>query len=121
MIVGSLIQGFSVNGGSILMNMHTQPHHVFTDLLLAPMYIVARLIIGFGLPYAIVAGSSLIGELAHPKERAVLTSLFNAAYFVGAIVASGVTYGTQLIPSDWYAKSLCLVVSYKQKLTHYIL
>ncbi|KAH8165410.1 hypothetical protein CIB48_g2822 [Xylaria polymorpha] len=80
MIVGSLIQGFSVN---------------------APMYIVARLIIGFGLPYAIVAGSSLIGELAHPKERAVLTSLFNAAYFVGAIVASGVTYGTQLIPSDW--------------------
>ncbi|KAI0466758.1 general substrate transporter [Xylaria cf. heliscus] len=80
MIVGSLIQGFAVN---------------------APMYIIARLIIGFGLPYAIVAGSSLIGELAYPKERAVLTSLFNAAYFVGAIVASGVTYGTQLIPSDW--------------------
>ncbi|KAI1186183.1 general substrate transporter [Nemania serpens] len=80
MIIGSLIQGFAVN---------------------APMYIVSRLIIGFGLPYAIVAGSSLIGELAYPKERAVLTSLFNAAYFVGAIVASGITYGTQLIPSDW--------------------
>ncbi|KAI1284042.1 general substrate transporter [Xylaria sp. FL0933] len=80
MIIGSLIQGFAQN---------------------APMYIVARLIIGFGLPYAIVAGSSLIGELAYPKERAVLTSLFNAAYFVGAIVASAVTYGTQLIPSDW--------------------
>ncbi|RYC65429.1 hypothetical protein CHU98_g781 [Xylaria longipes] len=81
MIVGSIIQGFAVNG---------------------PMYIVARLIIGFGLPYAIVAGSSLIGELAYPKERAVLTSLFNAAYFVGAIVASGVSYGTQLIPSDCF-------------------
>lgn len=80
MIIGSIIQGFAVN---------------------APMYIVARLIIGFGLPYAIVAGSSLIGELAYPKERAVLTSLFNAAYFIGAITASGVTYGTQLIPSDW--------------------
>ena len=65
------------------------------------MYIVARLIIGFGLPYAIVAGSSLIGELAYPKERAIMTSLFNAAYFIGAIVASAVTYGTQLIPSDW--------------------
>ncbi|KAJ3575451.1 hypothetical protein NPX13_g4032 [Xylaria arbuscula] len=70
--------------------------------MVTPMYIVARLIIGFGLPYAIVAGSSLIGELAYPKERAVLTSLFNAAYFVGAIVASGVTYGTQLIPSDCF-------------------
>ncbi|KAI0528260.1 general substrate transporter [Xylaria bambusicola] len=80
MIIGSLIQGFAQN---------------------APMYIIARLIIGFGLPYAIVAGSSLIGELAYPKERAVLTSLFNAAYFIGAIIASGVTYGTQLIPSDW--------------------
>ncbi|KAI1423675.1 general substrate transporter [Xylaria sp. FL1777] len=80
MIIGSLLQGFAKN---------------------APMYIIARLIIGFGLPYAIVAGSSLIGELAYPKERAVLTSLFNAAYFIGAIVASAVTYGTQLIPSDW--------------------
>lgn len=68
------------------------------------MYIVSRLIIGFGLPYAIVAGSSLIGELAYPKERAILTSLFNAAYFIGAIVASVVTYGTQLIPSDWYVQ-----------------
>lgn len=76
------------------------------NLFLAPMYIVSRLIIGFGLPYAIVAGSSLIGELAYPKERAVLTSLFNAAYFVGAIVASGITYGTQLIPSDWYVKMI---------------
>ncbi|KAI4861640.1 general substrate transporter [Hypoxylon rubiginosum] len=80
MIIGSLIQGFAVNGA---------------------MYIVSRLIIGFGLPYAIVAGSSLIGELAYPKERAILTSLFNAAYFVGAIVASAATYGTQQIPSDW--------------------
>ncbi|KAI1491802.1 general substrate transporter [Biscogniauxia mediterranea] len=80
MIIGSLIQGFAVNGA---------------------MYIVSRLIVGFGLPYAIVAGSSLIGELAYPRERAVLTSLFNAAYFIGAIVASAVTYGTQKIPNDW--------------------
>ncbi|KAI0024252.1 general substrate transporter [Xylariomycetidae sp. FL0641] len=80
MIIGSLIQGFSQNGA---------------------MYIVSRLIVGFGLPYAIVAGSSLIGELAYPRERAILTSLFNAAYFIGAIVASSVTYGTQQIPSNW--------------------
>ncbi|CAJ2502915.1 Uu.00g103090.m01.CDS01 [Anthostomella pinea] len=70
MIIGSILQGFAQN---------------------AAMYIVARLIVGFGLPYAIVAGSSLIGELAYPKERAVLTSLFNAAYFIGSITAAGVT------------------------------
>ena len=65
------------------------------------MYIFARCIIGFGLPFAIVAGSCLIGELGYPKERPVLTSLFNACYFIGAIVAAGITFGTQSIPGDW--------------------
>jgi MFS family permease len=102
MIAGSIIQGFAVNGEFLLAYIMC----IMASLtrLLGAMYIVARLIIGFGLPYAIVAGSSLIGELAYPKERAVLTSLFNAAYFIGAIVASGITYGTQLIPSDWYVQ-----------------
>lgn len=58
----------------------------FTGLLICPavgMYIAARLILGFGIPMCIVAGSSLIGELGYPKERPVLTSLFNVSYFVG--------------------------------------
>ncbi|KAM7187503.1 lactose permease [Naviculisporaceae sp. PSN 640] len=80
MVIGTIIQGFSFNG---------------------PMYIMARGIIGFGLPYAIVAGSCLIGELAYPKERPILTSLFNACYFLGAIVAAGTTFGTQRIHNDW--------------------
>ena len=65
------------------------------------MYIMSRVIIGFGLPYAIVAGSCLIGELGYPKERPILTSLFNACFFIGAIVAAGITFGTQTIDSDW--------------------
>jgi hypothetical protein len=65
------------------------------------MYIIARAIIGFGLPYAIVAGSCLIGELGYPKERPILTSLFNACYFIGAIVAAGITFGTQTLTTDW--------------------
>ncbi|KAK4200943.1 putative lactose permease [Triangularia verruculosa] len=80
MIIGTIIQGFAFNG---------------------PMYILARGIIGFGLPYAIVAGSCLIGELGYPKERPILTSLFNACYFIGAIVAAGCTFGTQQINNDW--------------------
>ncbi|EPE05747.1 mfs sugar transporter [Ophiostoma piceae UAMH 11346] len=80
MIIGSLIQGFSING---------------------VMYIMSRAIIGFGLPFAIVAGSCLIGELGYPKERPVLTSLFNACYFIGAIIAAGITFGTQKIASNW--------------------
>ncbi|KAK3369898.1 general substrate transporter [Podospora didyma] len=80
MVMGTLIQGFATNG---------------------VMYCLARGIIGFGLPYAIVAGSCLIGELGYPKERPVLTSLFNACYFIGAIVAAGCTFGTQIIENDW--------------------
>lgn len=65
------------------------------------MYIIARMILGFGIPTCIVSGSSLIGELAYPKERPVLTSLFNVSYFVGQIVAAAITFGTNDISTDW--------------------
>lgn len=98
MIIGTIIQGFSFNG-----EFSSLPQATFqrSDRGIGPMYIMARGIIGFGLPYAIVAGSCLIGELGYPKERPILTSLFNACYFIGAIVAAGSTFGTQQIPNDW--------------------
>ncbi|KAK2010832.1 general substrate transporter [Colletotrichum eremochloae] len=80
MVVGALIQGLSQHVG---------------------MYIVARMILGFGIPTCIVSGSSLIGELGYPKERPVLTSLFNVAYFVGQILAAGICFRTNGIGSDW--------------------
>lgn len=80
MCIGAIIQCFSVNAG---------------------MYIVARLVLGFGIPTCIVAGSSLIGELAYPKERPILTSLFNVAYFLGQITAAAICFGTNNINSNW--------------------
>ncbi|KAL2136948.1 hypothetical protein VTI74DRAFT_11130 [Chaetomium olivicolor] len=80
MTIGTIIQGFAFNGS---------------------MYFMARGIIGFDLPYAIVAASSLIGELGNPKERPILTSLFNACYFIGAIAAAGTAFSTQQITNDW--------------------
>ncbi|ETS84567.1 hypothetical protein PFICI_02592 [Pestalotiopsis fici W106-1] len=80
MIIGSVIQGCAVNVG---------------------MYIAARLILGFGIPTCIVSGSALIGELGYPKERPVLTSLFNVSYFPGQIVAAGICFGTNNIPNNW--------------------
>ncbi|CAN9198529.1 unnamed protein product [Alternaria alternata] len=68
---------------------------------LAGMYIGARFIIGFGIPFCIIAGSSLMGELAYPKERPIMTSLFNALWFVGSLIAAGVSYGTQSLNDDW--------------------
>ncbi|KAK3317131.1 general substrate transporter [Cercophora scortea] len=80
MVAGAIIQAFS--------------QHV-------AMYIIARMILGFGIPTCIVSGSSLIGELAYPKERPILTSLFNVSYFVGQIVAAAICFGTNSIKSDW--------------------
>ncbi|KAJ5984750.1 MFS sugar transporter [Penicillium canescens] len=79
-LVGALIQGFS-NG--------------------VAMYIVARILLGFGIPFCIVAGSSLLGELGYPKERPILTSLFNSSYFIGQIIAAAVGLGTVTISSNW--------------------
>jgi len=70
------------------------------------MYIFSRMVLGFGIVTCIIAGSALIGELGHPKDRSTLTSLFNASYFIGAIIASGIGLGTVELgtaqdPNDW--------------------
>jgi MFS family permease len=65
------------------------------------MYVVARLIHGFGIPFCIIAGSSLMAELAYPKERPIMTSLFNALWFFGSLIAAGVSLGTQSLPNNW--------------------
>lgn len=59
------------------------------------------MILGFGIPVCIVAGSSMIGELAYPKERARMTALFNASYGIGEVTAAAVGLGTVKIVSDW--------------------
>ncbi|KAH7397441.1 hexose transporter-like protein [Pyrenochaeta sp. MPI-SDFR-AT-0127] len=80
MVVGAIVQALSVNAG---------------------MYIAARWLLGFGIPFCIIAGSSLMGELAYPKERPIMTSLFNALWFVGSLIAAGISFGTQSIKDDW--------------------
>ena len=81
MIIGSIIQGLSNGVG---------------------MYITARMFLGFGIPFAIIAASSLMGELAYPKERPTMTSIFNASWYIGNLVAAVISFGTQtLSPSDW--------------------
>lgn len=65
------------------------------------MFLASRWLLGFGIPFAIVNASSMLGELGYEKERAILTSLFNASWFVGAIAAAGTTYGTFQMSSTW--------------------
>lgn len=72
------------------------------------MYILARGILGFGIPTCIVSGAALIGELGHPKERPMLTTLFNISYSAGMIIAARICFRTNTIPNDraWRIPSL---------------
>lgn len=65
------------------------------------MFLVARVILGAGIVYAISGASQLIAELAYPKERSVITGLFNESWYAGSIVAAGVTLGTYSWKSNW--------------------
>jgi MFS family permease len=65
------------------------------------MYIIARMLLGAGILFAIISGAALIGELGHPKERPILTSLFNSSYFIGQILASAIALGSTSIGTDW--------------------
>jgi MFS family permease len=65
------------------------------------MYIAGRMILGSGIIFCIVSGSAMLGELSYPKERPMMTSMFNASYFVGSLIASGIVVRTALIPNDW--------------------
>ncbi|KAK3389156.1 general substrate transporter [Podospora didyma] len=65
------------------------------------MFLASRWVLGFGIPFAIVNASAMIGELSYANERAIMTSLFNASWFIGAIIAAGTTYGTFQMTSTW--------------------
>ncbi|SPO01738.1 related to hexose transporter protein [Cephalotrichum gorgonifer] len=85
MVVGALIQERPVVPGRFRSDAY---------FLLVAMYIIARILLGMGILFAIISGAALIGELSYPKERPVLTSLFNSSYFIGQILASAIALGT---------------------------
>ncbi|KZS90368.1 hypothetical protein SISNIDRAFT_415529 [Sistotremastrum niveocremeum HHB9708] len=65
------------------------------------MFIGARFLIGFGLTFATSAAPLLVIELAYPTQRGQLSSLYNAMWFTGSIVAAWSTYGTFHLASSW--------------------
>lgn len=58
------------------------------------MYLVGRFIIGFGSNISNGTCPLLITEVAHPKHRGKVTTIYNTLWYLGAIIAAWVCFGT---------------------------
>jgi len=65
------------------------------------MFVAARFFLGFGVAIAHGCSPLLITELVHPQHRAIFSTLYNTTYYVGAIVAAWLTFGTNKIDNNW--------------------
>jgi len=65
------------------------------------MFIAARGVLGFGLAFNITAAPILLLELAYPTQRSPMVSIYNALWYLGAIAAAWITYGTFVLGNSW--------------------
>lgn len=75
-VIGAILQGVSTN-------------YAF--------FVASRFIIGLGLTVACVAAPVLISEISYPTHRTVATAFYNTCWYLGAVIAAWVTYGTRNI------------------------
>lgn len=73
------------------------------------MFVAAKVLIGLGSFFQQVAAPVLVSELAHPKQRVALSSLYNTSIFIGLIIGGWATFGTYSMNSKWAWKLPCLL------------
>lgn len=103
-LAGVVIQSAAVNGKFYTSKTHLFDYGYLTNFLcfiIVGMFIAARGILGFGIAITGNAAPTLVVELAHPKFRGTITGLYNTTWYVGAIIAAWVTYGTININNTW--------------------
>ncbi|KAL4790898.1 general substrate transporter [Aspergillus venezuelensis] len=65
------------------------------------MFIVSRIGVGFGQGCTMVVGPMYLAETFHEKYRGWGLGVVNDCYYVGALIAAGVTYRTAEFDSAW--------------------
>ncbi|KAJ0359350.1 hypothetical protein COL154_008379 [Colletotrichum chrysophilum] len=65
------------------------------------MFCTARVIIGFGTTASVISGSAYLAETLPWDQRAWGLALFDDCFYIGALTAAGVTYGSFKISSSW--------------------
>jgi sugar porter (SP) family MFS transporter len=58
------------------------------------MFMVSRIVIGFGSFISSVASTLLLSELSYPTHRHIATAAYNTQFYMGALLAAYVTLGT---------------------------
>ncbi|KAJ5612981.1 hypothetical protein N7510_006175 [Penicillium lagena] len=74
-----------------------------------PMYVVGRLLLGFGNSLAQMASPVLLIEICHPQHRGKVTTIYNCLWNLGALVVAWMAWGTMYIKNDWSWRSLTLL------------
>ncbi|KAL3487866.1 general substrate transporter [Aspergillus germanicus] len=65
------------------------------------MFVAGRFFIGLGGMFVATASPPLLGELAYPTHRPIITAVYNTTWYIGSIVAAWSTYGTFDMPNSW--------------------
>ncbi|KAH7011013.1 general substrate transporter [Ilyonectria destructans] len=73
------------------------------------MFVGAKFILGFGVSLQQLGAPILVTELAHPKQRVTLTSIYNTGIIIGLILGAWISFGTFTVESEWLWKLPCLL------------
>ncbi|KAJ4387543.1 hypothetical protein N0V93_008138 [Gnomoniopsis smithogilvyi] len=73
------------------------------------LFIVGRLLLGFGIAIAHGSAPLLITELVHPQHRSVYTTIYNTLWYLGSLIGAWVSFGTDSIAGDWSWRAPCLL------------
>lgn len=73
------------------------------------MFNGGKLVLGFGIAIEQVASPVLVTELAHPKQRVTVTSIYNTGIYIGMLIGAWITFGTYSMDSSWSWRIPCLL------------
>ncbi|KAH7235419.1 MFS sugar transporter-like protein [Fusarium tricinctum] len=73
------------------------------------MFLSGRIILGLAKGISGIAGSTWLAETLPPRIRGFGLSMSFSVYYIGALIAAGVTYGTAGISGEWSWRLPCLL------------
>ncbi|PPQ99579.1 LOW QUALITY PROTEIN: hypothetical protein CVT26_008400 [Gymnopilus dilepis] len=74
-----------------------------------PMFVIARILLGFGTSASGLTGPAYLAETLPLRWRAWGLGIFNDFYYVGGLIAAGITYATSFSSSTWAWRTPSLI------------